>query len=83
MLNHENKKRIFQVDDNTNIKASLARLHKRLDDMSLKREFNATNEVELRPHHAIYAYLMTITPFYERTPRGASQLCWVIQGSTL
>ena len=46
MLNHENKREIYQVDDNIDIKASLARLHRRLDDMSIKREVNAANDVE-------------------------------------
>ena len=49
MLHHENKRRIYQVDDNTDIKASLARLHRRLDDMFIKREVNAANDVENQP----------------------------------
>ena len=49
MLNHENKRGIYQVDDNTDIKARLARPHMRLDDMSFKREVNAANEVENQP----------------------------------
>ena len=46
---HEHKRRIYQVDDNTGIRASLARLHRRLDDMSTKREVNVANEIENQP----------------------------------
>ena len=49
MLNYENKRGIYQVNDNTDIRASLARLHRRLDDMSLKREVNTANDVENKP----------------------------------
>ena len=47
-LNHENKRGIYQVDDNIDIKASLARLHRGFD-ISIKRDVNATNEVENQP----------------------------------
>ena len=48
MPNPKNKIGIYQVD-NIDIKASLTRLLRRLDDMSIKREVNAANKVENQP----------------------------------
>ena len=42
----ECKRGLYQVDDNTIIRAMLTRLHRRLDDMTIKKEVNAANEVE-------------------------------------
>ena len=49
MPNDESKRGIYQIDDNTDIRARLASLHRRLDDMSIKREVNAANEVANQP----------------------------------
>ena len=49
MPNDESKRGIYQVDDITDIRTSLATLHWRLDNMSLKRKVNAANKLENQP----------------------------------
>ena len=59
---HEPKRGIYQVNENTDIRASLARPHKRLDDMSTKREVNEANDVAflLKPKDEALDFLSSL-----------------------